>query len=904
MALTAGPGYGKTTLMAQLERCSAGTAIFLTFEKQDRDWRHFILRLIAEMRRLCPNFEVNLEASIKGEVQLDEDGSLAPVIAFAEEICQKLSSQFAIFLDNLEVVNDTREVTDRIRLLHDHLPCGCHCYVAGRTRPNLGLGRLRAARDVVEIGQADLQFTTEETGEFLRSASALPWLEEDIRAWHRATGGWPAALDICQRELTVAGKTAVGLLPALIKKPGALNRYLAAEIWSGLDNKRRRFFIQSSLVEPVEIDICSRAGIKTEMLPAAIDKMDAQGVVNICNEANTAFIFNPVFREFLVDKLRQSSSRSEIFQLHRNYAQAYSSAGNKDKAVHHFIEAEDFDSAAGLVEAMAASAVETGNLHLVARWLEKIPAVFKITRPWICLAQAQISFNQGDLDKSHSLVNRAAAVFGAVDSPKGLYCCALAISHMLALQNRHSESLKAAQDAQKWARESSEHAYASRRAVVQQQILGRRRIKRWRIGDQTLAFGHESPEQSRLKILLSDLDLLFLKGDFGRLLKCSLELNNKTDVESLALPYRFFLFLHLANAYYQTARYEEAYEVILKTSQSIQEPVYRPAIDCLAERIDFYSGNKSRRQEDASKIVNKNKSLDRNWAHLGTKARRLGFCREALKLHEQNFACCRRGEKLLFETVGILANVGADKFRIVGGPGGAGEAEMTAAFALARKHGYKYLESKTHFHWAWKAFQGGRDELAREQLKAALQLAASLSHHHFVAEEGRISLDLLAFAFECDIERDFLKVIFSRIGNDAVPVLASSLTDRPAAKRVAAISAVAAAGGAAAAGIIRPLLRDDDANVRAAAKKELAAIRTGTSDPLQLLTRRESQILSVVAAGLSNLEIAAKLSISEATVKRHVSNIYLKLGLNKRRQVMEYFQPARRNLEDLVLARD
>ncbi len=54
---------------------------------------------------------------------------------------------------------------------------------------------------------------------------------------------------------------------------------------------------------------------------------------------------------------------------------------------------------------------------------------------------------------------------------------------------------------------------------------------------------------------------------------------------------------------------------------------------------------------------------------------------------------------------------------------------------------------------------------------------------------------------------------------------------------------------------------------------------------LSVLTPRESEVLQLIARGLSNSEIASELFISRHTVKNHVSNIYKKLGENDRTRV-------------------
>ncbi|MFE4449889.1 response regulator [Streptomyces sp. NPDC056796] len=105
------------------------------------------------------------------------------------------------------------------------------------------------------------------------------------------------------------------------------------------------------------------------------------------------------------------------------------------------------------------------------------------------------------------------------------------------------------------------------------------------------------------------------------------------------------------------------------------------------------------------------------------------------------------------------------------------------------------------------------------------------------------------------------------------------LKDAPPADLISAVRVVAAGDALLAPSVTRRLIADF-------ARQRPAAPSGGPALRLNALTPRETEVLELIARGLSNQEIAARLVLAEQTVKTHIGRVLAKLGLRDRAQAV------------------
>jgi DNA-binding NarL/FixJ family response regulator len=157
---------------------------------------------------------------------------------------------------------------------------------------------------------------------------------------------------------------------------------------------------------------------------------------------------------------------------------------------------------------------------------------------------------------------------------------------------------------------------------------------------------------------------------------------------------------------------------------------------------------------------------------------------------------------------------------------------------------------------------------ARRAVEALREIATEAGTRHLQATADLAEGMLAGARGEHDRARALLE--------DAADVFAEQGTPYEEAGARSELAAVLHASGRAAEA------RREASAARVSLGRLGARPPTEPRDPTPVVTRREQQVLALLAEGLTNREIASRLVVSEHTVHRHVTNILRKLGLPSR----------------------
>ncbi len=364
--LSAPAGSGKTTLLSAWAAVSSQLIAWLSLDELDNDPTRFWVSVIAALRTKVPEL---------GEIALAMLSSSSPpplstiLTALLNEIEEKVGDLILI-LDDYHVIEEPALHRALIFLL-DHLPSHLHLVLSSRTDPELPLSRLRVRAQMHEIRDQDLRFSGEETASFLTQGMGLPLSEEDVATLQYRTEGWIAGLQLA--ALSLRKRQDCG---AFVKVFAGSHRflldYVQQEILARLEAPLRRFLLQTAVLSRLSADLC-QAVTGEAGSQALLESIERANLFLVpLDEERRWYRFHDLFREVLLARL-QASQPELVPDLHLRAARWYEMQGQAREAIAHALQAHDFSFAASLMEREAPHLWLNEEASILHTWIAILP---------------------------------------------------------------------------------------------------------------------------------------------------------------------------------------------------------------------------------------------------------------------------------------------------------------------------------------------------------------------------------------------------------------------------------------------------------------------------------------------------------------------------------------------------
>lgn len=424
--LVAPAGFGKTTLLvgwlaalSERQRPLGGPpspprVAWLTLDPADDHPAQLLRDLVAALRGAVPDLGAAALASLERR-----DGLGVAPTQLVNEFAARLPPCLLI-LDEYHLLG-APAAHELIGFLLEHLPPALHLVIAAREQPPLPLARLRVRGLVSELGAGDLRFTPAESAAWLRSQVSPDLSEADLAALERHTEGWAAAIQLA--TLALRGRPNPGaLITALASSEHLIADYLAEEVLAALSPATYAFVLRSAILEQLCAELCAAvlAADDPRPLQLLLEELERRNLFLLPLDAGRRwFRFHPLFAAVLRRRLARELDGPAVAELHRRAAAWLATAGLTDQAIAHALAAGQHRQAGALIAARSLGdligAIPQPTVHA---WLTALPEEVLRANPRLCLLQSWLLLERHDLAGSARWLRHAEEA-RPVDGPGG-----------------------------------------------------------------------------------------------------------------------------------------------------------------------------------------------------------------------------------------------------------------------------------------------------------------------------------------------------------------------------------------------------------------------------------------------------------------------------------------------------
>ena len=391
--VSAPAGFGKTTLLAawvQAQTPGNQLVAWVSLDEEDNDPVRFWSYVLTALDRIQPGTYRELARYLRAA----EHPPLPSVLTACLNRLAEGDSSLMLVLDDYHLITEP-EVHTSLSSFLEHLPAHVHVLLSTRADPPLPLTRLRGRGHLLEVRADQLRTTPGEATAFLREVMHVDLPEHELAAVEKRTEGWLVGLQLVGLSLQgrPSSTSSRDLLEEISGQHGYILDYLTEEVLSHQEPAVQHFLLHTCILERLTAPLCD----------AVTGQRDSQQMLEALQRTNLFVVpldsqrrwyrYHALFAEALRARLEQEEEMS-VRELHQRASQWFAGQGDLTGAVQHALSACDWQRAADLIEQHRQIYEWTSDTYpLMHGWLQRLPEEVVRARPRLCLFTAHALSN-------------------------------------------------------------------------------------------------------------------------------------------------------------------------------------------------------------------------------------------------------------------------------------------------------------------------------------------------------------------------------------------------------------------------------------------------------------------------------------------------------------------------------
>lgn len=392
--VSAPTGFGKTTLLSRWANQSSLAIAWVSLSENDNDLEHFWTYFAGALMSLATD-------AVARESEILTFDSPESVVAVITNLASAISQEFVLILDDYHIIQNPQVHLVLTNLL-EYSPKHMHILISSRSRPRLPLARLRAYRQLYELGPDDLLFTLEEIETFFSQILGMELPPGQASALKAYTDGWIAILQLV--AIWLQEQTDVWeALARISENYHYILDYLTTEVLQQQPRALQLFLLQTSILEQFNIPLCNAVTGQNhaQMMLEEIER--ANFLIASTNNQQGWYSYRQILRTFLRERLGQLLPNL-VSILYRRACAWHEQQKRLEEAIAYALAGRDFEKAAELILKIGEKMLVSGETSALLAWLKSLPEELICLYPLLCLFYAWSLMVAGQFDAAETWI--------------------------------------------------------------------------------------------------------------------------------------------------------------------------------------------------------------------------------------------------------------------------------------------------------------------------------------------------------------------------------------------------------------------------------------------------------------------------------------------------------------------